>query len=207
MRIFGSERLDSMLRQARHEGRRGDHPPVGEQGAGEGAGQGRGAQLRHPQEPAEVRRRDERPAQGDLRASAARSWRRRTSPTSSRDMRQQVVEDLVDRARPAQGLCRPVGHRGPGRRRSQRSSASSCRSPPGPTRRASTTRTIRERLTEATDEQMAAKAARYGAETMRTIEKQVLLQTIDQQLARAPASPSTTCAASSASAATPSATR
>ena len=39
---------------------------------------------------------------------------------------------------------------------------------------------IRERLTAATDEQMAAKAARYGAETMRSIEKQVLLQTIDQ---------------------------
>ena len=39
---------------------------------------------------------------------------------------------------------------------------------------------IRERLTAATDEQMAAKAARYGADTMRAIEKQVLLQTIDQ---------------------------
>ena len=38
---------------------------------------------------------------------------------------------------------------------------------------------IRERLTAATDEQMAAKVARYGAETMRSIEKQVLLQTID----------------------------
>jgi preprotein translocase subunit SecA len=38
---------------------------------------------------------------------------------------------------------------------------------------------IRERLLTATDEQMAAKAARYGAETMRAIEKQVLLQTID----------------------------
>jgi preprotein translocase subunit SecA len=39
---------------------------------------------------------------------------------------------------------------------------------------------IRERLTTATDEQMAAKAARYGTDTMRQIEKQVLLQTIDQ---------------------------
>ena len=38
---------------------------------------------------------------------------------------------------------------------------------------------LRERLLKATDEQMAAKAARYGAETMRAIEKQVLLQTID----------------------------
>uniref|UniRef100_UPI0026349E03 preprotein translocase subunit SecA n=1 Tax=Amaricoccus sp. TaxID=1872485 RepID=UPI0026349E03 len=38
---------------------------------------------------------------------------------------------------------------------------------------------IRERLLAATDAQMADKSARYGAETMRAIEKQVLLQTID----------------------------
>ena len=38
---------------------------------------------------------------------------------------------------------------------------------------------IRERLARAADEQMAGKAARYGTETMRSIEKQVLLQTID----------------------------
>ena len=43
-------RLDA--RPARDEGGRGDRPPLGQQGAGEGAGQGRGAQLRHPQEPA-----------------------------------------------------------------------------------------------------------------------------------------------------------
>ncbi len=67
MRIFGSERLESMLGKLGHEGWRGDRAPLGQQGAGEGARQGRGAQLRHPQEPSEVRRRDERPAQGDLR--------------------------------------------------------------------------------------------------------------------------------------------
>jgi preprotein translocase subunit SecA len=39
---------------------------------------------------------------------------------------------------------------------------------------------IRERLLEETDKVMAAKVARYGAETMRMAEKQVLLQTIDQ---------------------------
>ena len=38
---------------------------------------------------------------------------------------------------------------------------------------------IRERLLAAADEQMAAKAERYGAETMRAVEKQLLLQTID----------------------------
>ncbi|MFT6090189.1 preprotein translocase subunit SecA [Sulfitobacter sp.] len=38
---------------------------------------------------------------------------------------------------------------------------------------------IRERLTEACDEQMAKKAEQFGAENMRNIEKQVLLQAID----------------------------
>ena len=54
---------------ARPEGRRGDHPSLDQQGAGEGAAEGRGAQLRHPQEPAQVRQRAERPAQGDLRSA------------------------------------------------------------------------------------------------------------------------------------------
>ena len=50
----------------RPQGRRGDHPPLGQQGARQGAAKGRGAQLRHPQAAAEIRRRDERPAQGRL---------------------------------------------------------------------------------------------------------------------------------------------
>jgi preprotein translocase subunit SecA len=40
---------------------------------------------------------------------------------------------------------------------------------------------IRERLYKASDEFMAQKAAAFGLETMRNIEKQVLLQTIDQK--------------------------
>ena len=39
---------------------------------------------------------------------------------------------------------------------------------------------MRERLEKASDEHMAKKAAAFGPETMRNIEKQVLLQTIDQ---------------------------
>ena len=38
---------------------------------------------------------------------------------------------------------------------------------------------IRDRLCDASDEMMAAKAAQFGPETMRVIEKQLLLQTID----------------------------
>jgi preprotein translocase subunit SecA len=40
---------------------------------------------------------------------------------------------------------------------------------------------IRERLTAACDEQMAAKTEQFGAENMRNIEKQVLLQAIDSK--------------------------
>ena len=62
--------------EARPQGRRGDHPSLDQQGAGEGAEEGRGAQLRHPQEPAQIRRRDERPAQGHLRAAHRADGRR-----------------------------------------------------------------------------------------------------------------------------------
>ncbi|MEM7723309.1 MAG: SEC-C metal-binding domain-containing protein, partial [Pseudomonadota bacterium] len=40
---------------------------------------------------------------------------------------------------------------------------------------------IRERLERAADEYMASKAAQFGPEQMRSIEKQILLQTIDQK--------------------------
>ncbi|MFN3526418.1 MAG: SEC-C metal-binding domain-containing protein, partial [Paracoccus sp. (in: a-proteobacteria)] len=40
---------------------------------------------------------------------------------------------------------------------------------------------MRERITEATDRYMAEKAAAFGPETMKTVEKQVLLQQIDQK--------------------------
>ncbi len=54
-------------RPPRPEGRRGDRASLDQPGSGEGAEKGRGAQLRHPQERAEIRRRDECPAQGSLR--------------------------------------------------------------------------------------------------------------------------------------------
>ncbi len=55
--------------EARPQGGRGDHPSLDQPRAREGAAEGRGAQLRHPQEPPQVRRRDERPAQRHLRAA------------------------------------------------------------------------------------------------------------------------------------------
>ena len=54
---------------ARPQGGRGDRPSLDQQGAGKGAAEGRGAQLRHPQEHPEIRQRHERPAQGHLRSA------------------------------------------------------------------------------------------------------------------------------------------
>ena len=78
MRIFGSAAHGRHAAGARPEGGRGHHPSLDQQGAGEGASQGRGAQLRHPQEPAQIRQRDERSAQGDLRAAPRADERRRS---------------------------------------------------------------------------------------------------------------------------------
>ncbi len=53
----------------RRGGRRGDYPQVAEQRHRHGPEAGRAAQLRDPQEPAQIRRRGERPAQGRVRAA------------------------------------------------------------------------------------------------------------------------------------------
>ena len=97
---------------ARPRGRRGHHPSLDQQGAGEGAAEGRGPQLRHPQEPVEVRQRPERPAQGDLRPAhrpdEGRKRRRdgcRHAPRLRRGCRHQ--------ARARTRLCRAVGRRRP----------------------------------------------------------------------------------------------
>ena len=55
--------------EARHAARRGHRAPHGQQRHREGAAQGRGAQLRHPQAAARVRRRRQRPAPRDLPAA------------------------------------------------------------------------------------------------------------------------------------------
>ena len=97
---------------ARPERGRGHHPSLDQQGAGEGAAEGRGTQLRHPQESPEVRQRPERPAQGDLRPARRldegrqrRRNRHRHAPRLRRGPCRQA------RARAC--LCRAVGRRGP----------------------------------------------------------------------------------------------
>ncbi len=124
MRIFGSDKLDGMLQKLGLKENEAIIHPVDQQGAGEGAAEGRGAQLRHPQEPAEIRRRDERPAQGHLRAAArsdarrgGRRDRRRHAPFGDRGPGRQVHT--------REGLSRAVGHDEPRRRAARRAHARS----------------------------------------------------------------------------------
>ena len=137
---------DLRVRPARHhadaarpEGGRGHHPSLDQQGAGKGAAEGRGPQLRHPQESVEVRQRPERPAQGDLRPAhrpdEGRKRRRdggRHAPRLRRGRRHQ--------ARARTRLCRAVGRRRPQGRIEARARHRPAGRSNGPRKRASPTR-------------------------------------------------------------------
>ena len=111
MRIFGSDRLNSMLgRLGMKEGEAIIHPWVNKA-------------LEKAQGKVEARNFDIRKnllkyddVMNDQR-KAIFSQRREIMEAKDlsdviRDMRQQVVEDLGRRAHPPQGVCGPVGHRG-----------------------------------------------------------------------------------------------
>ena len=177
MRIFGSDRLDSMLgRLGMKEGEAIVHPWVNKAlEKAQGKVEARNFEIRknllkyddvmNDQRKAIFRQRREIMEAQDLSDVA-------------RDMRHQVVDDLVDEHVPPRayadqwdidGLAAQVkqifGLDLPLQAWADEEGVDGD--------------DLRERLLKATDEQMAAKAARYGAETMRSIEKQVLLQTID----------------------------
>ena len=94
---------------ARPQGRRGHHPSLDQQGAGKGAAEGRGPQLRYPQEPAEIRQRPERPAQGDLRPARRSDEERkrgRNGHGHAPRLRRRRRRQACARTR----LCRAVGY-------------------------------------------------------------------------------------------------
>ena len=76
MRIFGSDKLEFDAATAGSQGERGHRSFLDQQGAGEGAAEGRSAQFRHPQEFAQIRQCDERPAQGHFRPAGRMDARR-----------------------------------------------------------------------------------------------------------------------------------
>ena len=83
MRIFAGDRVKNLMeRMGMPDDEPIEHPWV-TKSVENAQQQGRGAQLRHPQEPARVRRRDERAAQDGLRAAPAAARSAATRPRRS----------------------------------------------------------------------------------------------------------------------------
>ncbi len=178
MRIFGSDRLDSMLgRLGMKEGEAIVHPWVNKAlEKAQGKVEARNFDIRKNLLKFDDVMNDQRKA---IFAQRREIMEAKDLSDVTRDMRHQVVEDLVAEHVPARAYADQWNIEGLGAQVKQTFGIE----PPiaaWADEEGVDDDLIRERLTSATDEQMAAKAARYGAETMRAIEKQVLLQTIDQ---------------------------
>ena len=191
MRIFAGDRVAAIMERLKMPEGEAIEDPHRHALDRERAAQGRGAQLRHPQAPARVRRRRQRPAQGDLpaaqraprgratsRTTIAQHARRRRRPTSSRSyVPPEVVEEQWDlpgsRRRCASewqldAAARPSGSKAEPELDDEDAASSSVAAGRG--RRRST-----------------RKVAQVGAEHVRASSSAAcMLQTLDHALARAP---------------------
>ncbi len=179
MRIFGSERMDSMLQKlGLQEGEAIVHPWVNK--ALEKAQQkveARNFEIRKNLLKFDDVMNDQRKVIYEQRKDLMRASDVRETIV---DMRHEVIEDLVTRCIPANayaeqweigslheevlrlfGLDLPVADWAKEEGIAEQE--------------------IRQRITDAADKKMAAKTANYGAEVMRSLEKQVLLMVLDKQ--------------------------
>ena len=181
LRIFAGERLDAIMRTFGVAGRRGDHPQVAELAPSpppRSSVEQRNYEIRknllkyddvvNDQRKAVFEQRQEfmdadRPLR-DRRRDAPRHHRRPGQPPPA-----------------AQGLCRAVGHRGPGRAGPATAWAWTCRSSDWAAEEGIANEEIEERIAEAADARAAEREALIGAEHMRGLEKNFLLQMIDLQ--------------------------
>ena len=163
---------------ARAQGGRIDRPSVDQQGAGEGAAEGRGAQLRHAQEHPEVRQCDERPAQGHFRGPAQDDGAGIAGADDRRNARQRRRRP-GGQAHSRRRLSRGLGHR--------RASTKAIRDKLNldlpvadwASEEGIADEEMSERLHKAADEAYAERVSRNTTEAMRYIEKQVILQSLD----------------------------
>jgi preprotein translocase subunit SecA len=178
MRIFGSERLDSMLgKLGMKEGEAIIHPWVNKAlEKAQGKVEARNFDIRKNLLKFDDVMNDQRKA---IFAQRREIMEAEDLSETTRDMRHQVIDDLVAEHVPArayadqwdiEGLSTEVdrifGAHPPLQEWADEEGVDN--------------EAILERLQAETDRLMAAKAAHYGVETMRTVEKQVLLQVIDQ---------------------------
>ena len=178
MRIFGSDRLDSMLgKLGMKEGEAIIHPWVNKAlEKAQGKVEARNFEIRKNLLKFDDVMNDQRKA---IFAQRREIMEATDLSDTARDMRHQVVEDLVAEHVPAkayadqwdiEGLDAEV----------KRIFGIELPVADWADEEGVDDEDIRERLIEATDKLMASKVAAYGPETMRMAEKQVLLQTIDQ---------------------------
>ncbi len=177
MRIFGSDRLDSMLgKLGMKDGEAIVHPWVNKAlEKAQGKVEARNFDIRKNLLKYDDVMNDQRKAVFSQRREIMEAQDLSEVVT---DMRQQVLEDLVSEHVPAKAYADQWDVEGLGE---QVRTVFGLDLPVAAwaEEEGVDDENIRERLAEATDAQMAAKAERYGPVTMRAIEKQILLQTID----------------------------
>ena len=188
MRIFGSDRLDSMLgRLGMKEGEAIVHPWVNKAlEKAQGKVEARNFDIRKNLLKFDDVMNDQRKA---IFAQRREIMEAQDLSDVARDMRHQVVDDLVAEHVPARAYADQWDIDGLAARGQHDLRRSTCRSQAWADEEGVDDEVIRERLTAATDEQMAAKAARYGAETMRADREAGAAADHRQQLARAPGHP------------------
>ena len=178
MRIFGSERLEKMLSTlGMKEGEAIVHPWVNKSlERAQAKVEGRNFDIRKQLLKFDDVMNDQRKAIFEQRMEIMGA---EDIAEVTRDMRHQLIEDMVDTHMPPKSYADQWDTEGLKAGGAETLWASMCRCPNGPKRKASKMPTSSERLETAADEYMAGKTVQFGAEQMRSIEKQVLLQTID----------------------------
>jgi len=177
MRIFGSDRLDKVLGSlGMKEGEAIIHPWVNKSlERAQAKVEGRNFDIRKQLLKFDDVMNDQRKAIFSQRMEIMRAD---DLEEITRDMRHQVVDDLVDEFMPPKSY--PEQWRSAELQQAVREALLlDLPIPDWAAEEGVDQDTMRERIAEAADRFMAEKAAAFGAETMRSIEKQVLLQTID----------------------------
>jgi len=178
MRIFGSERLDSMLgKLGMKEGEAIIHPWVNKAlEKAQGKVEARNFDIRKNLLKFDDVMNDQRKA---IFAQRREIMEAEDVAEVTRDMRHQVIEDLVAEHVPERAYADQWDIEGLS---GQVRTIFGAELPVAEwaAEEGVDDDEIRTRLTREADALMASKAAKYGTETMRSVEKQVLLQTIDQ---------------------------
>ncbi|MEM9755399.1 MAG: preprotein translocase subunit SecA [Pseudomonadota bacterium] len=179
MRIFGSDKLDRMLTTlGMKEGEAIVHPWVNKSlERAQAKVEGRNFDLRKHLLKYDDVMNDQRKAIFEQRMEIMEA---EDIAEITRDMRHQVIEDLVDTHMPPNTYAEQWDGEGL-KEAVEKTLGVDLPIPDWADEDGVDQEEIRERLERATDEHMASKAVQFGPEQMRAIEKQVLLQTIDQK--------------------------